>query len=188
MPGPAPGRAAILSFPGHVVVAADVERAWLDSWTAGDDFIAPLRPRFLTALEERLGGAVAGNLDALLVASPLAGPPDIALTSADDSTHSRVARAHGYRTDVRAWKSDDGIVVLGRGVAGRWETAFEVDPAARGNGQGRALALAARHLSPGGRPIWAQCAPGNASSLRALLAAGYVPVGSELLLTPPDVG
>ncbi len=47
------------------------------------------------------------------------------------------------------------------------------------------LARAARHLVPDGRPVWAQCAPGNASSLRALLAAGYTPVGSEVLLIPP---
>jgi len=39
---------------------------------------------------------------------------------------------------------------------------------------------------PEGRPVWAQCPPGNAASLRALLAAGYIPVGSEVLLIPPD--
>ncbi|GLY96850.1 hypothetical protein [Actinoplanes sp. NBRC 103695] len=106
------------------MVAADIDRAWLDSWTADDDFIAPLRPQFLVALEERIG-AVAGNLDAVLVASPLPGTPEIALTRADDSAHSRVARAHGYRADVRDWTSADGVVVLGRGVAGRWETGLE---------------------------------------------------------------
>jgi hypothetical protein len=46
------------------------------------------------------------------------------------------------------------------------------------------LAAAARHLVPDGRPIWGQVAPGNAASLRAFLAAGYVPVGAEVLLTP----
>ena len=95
-----------------------------------------------------------------------------------------MARARRYRTDVRAWTSEHGILVLGRGLAGRWEAAFEVDEAARGHGHGRALAAAARHLVPDNRPVWAQCAPGNASSLRALLAAGYKPVGSEILLLP----
>jgi hypothetical protein len=32
-------------------------------------------------------------------------------------------------------------------------------------------------------PLWAQIAPGNAASVRAFLAAGYVPVGAEALLT-----
>jgi GNAT superfamily N-acetyltransferase len=183
MPAPAPGNAAILSLPGHVVVAADVHRRWLDSWMRGD-FADPLRPAFLSALEEQLRGE-AGNLDALLMAPPLPGPPEIPLKSADDSTHDRVARARRYRSDVRAWTSADGIVTVGRGVAGRWETAFEVNPAARGSGHGRALATAARHLIPDGRPLWAQCSSGNASSLRVLLAAGYVPIGSELLISPP---
>jgi hypothetical protein len=70
------------------------------------------------------------------------------------------------------------------GLAGRWETAVEVFEGARNNGHGRELALAARHLVPDGRPVWAQVTPGNASSLRAFLAAGYQPVGSEVLLIP----
>ena len=76
-------------------------------------------------------------------------------------------------------------MILGRGLAGRWEVAFEVPPELRNRGNGRALATAARHLLPDDRPAWAQCAPGNAASLRALLAAGYLPVGSEVLLTSP---
>jgi hypothetical protein len=76
-------------------------------------------------------------------------------------------------------------VILGRGLAGRWEVAVEVHGFSRNQGHGRALAAAVRHLVPEDRPLWAQVAPGNASSLRAFLAAGYAPVGSEILLTPP---
>lgn len=47
------------------------------------------------------------------------------------------------------------------------------------------LALAARHLVPDGEPLWAQIAPGNAASVRALLSAGFTPVGAEALLVPP---
>lgn len=36
---------------------------------------------------------------------------------------------------------------------------------------------------PGGAPLWAQVAPANAASMRAFLAAGFVPVGAEALLT-----
>ena len=93
-----------------------------------------------------------------------------------------MARALRYRDDVRAWEVPGGIVSLGRGVAGRWEVAVEVDPDHRGQGLGRELAAAARHLVPDGSPLWAQIAPGNAASVRAFLAAGYRPVGAEVLL------
>jgi hypothetical protein len=173
----------VVSFPGHVVVAADVDRFWLDSWMPDGDFGRPTGPPFLSALEERLR-VEAGNLDAMLLATPRPGDPPIKLVPAIDSRHSRVARAHRYRTDVRAWTSEHGILVIGRGLGGRWEAAFEVEESARGHGHGTALAAAARHLVPDGRPVWAQCAPGNATSLRALLAAGYTPIGSEIILIP----
>jgi GNAT superfamily N-acetyltransferase len=74
--------------------------------------------------------------------------------------------------------------VLGRGVAGRWETAIEVDPQYRGGGLGSRLASAARHLVPDGAPVWAQIAPGNAASVRAFLRAEFRPIGAEALLAP----
>jgi GNAT superfamily N-acetyltransferase len=83
---------------------------------------------------------------------------------------------------VRIWATDGGVLVLGRGLAGRWEAAIEVDPARRGRGLGRALAQAARQLIPDGRPVWAQVAPANAASVRAFLSAGYRPAGAEALL------
>ena len=184
VPSPSPGRAAVVSFPGYVVVAADIDRFWLDSWMPDGDFGRPMGPPFLAALEERLR-VEAGNLDAVLLATTLPGAPPIPLTPAHNSRHSRVERARRYRQDVRAWTSDHGILVIGRGLGGRGEAAFEVDEKARGAGHGRALAAAARHLVPDGRPVWAQCAPGNASSLRALLGGGYRPVGSEIILIPP---
>ncbi|WIM97647.1 GNAT family protein [Actinoplanes oblitus] len=175
-----------MSFPGHVVVAADVEWAWAEK-RAGEDFAAPTGPRFLTALEDRLG-LHAGAFDVSLLAGPLPGAPPIRLSALDASEHPRALRAHRYRTDVRLWASEHGLLVVGRGLGGRWEVAFEVDPAARGRGHGRLLAEAARHLIPEERPIWAQCAPGNAASLRVLLAAGFQPVGSEVLLMPGTAG
>ncbi|MEV6488290.1 GNAT family N-acetyltransferase [Actinoplanes sp. NPDC051633] len=165
------------------MVAADVDRPWLDAHITTGDFAEPIGPRFLSALEDHLD-VVSGNLDCMLLAPPLAGEPPISLKPADDIDHPRVMRARRYRTDVRAWTSEHGILVVGRGLGGRWEAAFEVAEYARGNGHGRALATAARHLIPDGGPVWAQCAPGNAGSLRALLAAGYVPMGSEIILMP----
>ena len=103
------------------------------------------------------------------------------------SDHSRVARARRYREDVRVWTTADetGVLLLGRGLAGRLEVAFEVEPQARRSGLGRALVLAARHLaavhSPGA-PLWAQVSPANVPSVRALLSGGFAPVGAEALL------
>ena len=72
----------------------------------------------------------------------------------------------------------------GRGVAGRREVAVEVEPAWRGRGVGRSALAATRHLVPDGEPLWAQISPGNVASVRAFLAAGFVPVGAEALLVP----
>lgn len=171
------------SFPGYVVVAADVDRSWLDSRMPVGDLGAPLSPPFLLALEERLRLA-AGSIDAVVLASPLAGDPPVDLTPIEDSTHPRVVRARRFRTEVRAWTCGPSVLVVGKGLGGRWEAAIEVDSSARNRGLGRLLGRAARHLVPDGRPVWAQVAPGNAASLRAFLAAGYSPVGAEVLLTP----
>jgi GNAT superfamily N-acetyltransferase len=185
VPPPSPQRAAVASFPGHVVVAADIDRFWLDSYLGTDDDLgAPLSPTFLGALEERLRLA-AGTIDAVLLAPPAAGEPSVELCLIADSDHPRVVRARRYRDDVRIWTCGPGVLVLGRGLGGRWEAAVEVEPGARNAGLGRTLAAAARHLVPQQRPVWAQVAPGNAASLRAFLAAGYQPVGAEVLLMPP---
>jgi GNAT superfamily N-acetyltransferase len=76
------------------------------------------------------------------------------------------------------------VLILGRGVAGRWETAIEVEPEHQQRGLGRRLAVAARHLVPHGSWIWSQQAAGNARSVRAFQAAGYRPVGAEALMVP----
>jgi L-amino acid N-acyltransferase YncA len=75
--------------------------------------------------------------------------------------------------------------MIGRGIAGRWEVAVEVDPEHRGCGLGRTLAIAARQLVPAEAVVWAQIAPGNAASVRAFLAAGFQPVGAETLFVSP---
>jgi hypothetical protein len=79
-----------------------------------------------------------------------------------------------------------GLVLLGRGVAGRWEVSFEVDPVGRGHNRGADLARAALGLLPASTLIFAQVSPGNAASLRSVLRAGYRPIGAEVLLPPQD--
>jgi hypothetical protein len=102
--------------------------------------------------------------------------------------HPRVARATRYRTDLHVYTdgSGAGVLVVGRGLADRWEMAFEVDAVTRGRGVGRALAAAAPTLIPEGEFLFAQASPGNAASVRTLLAAGYVPIGSEVLFARAD--
>jgi GNAT superfamily N-acetyltransferase len=177
--------AGVIAFTAHSVVFADVTDEWVrTSLPAGDWLAAPLNARFLMTLAQRLGRQV-GNIDMLTVAAGLAGPPPtrLAETTADD--HPRVERARRYRDELTIWSGDGVTVVIGRGVAGRREVAIEVEPGQRGKGVGRAALLAARHLVPAGEPLWAQIAPGNAASVRAFLAAGFVPVGAEVLLVRP---
>ncbi|CCH89015.1 conserved protein of unknown function [Modestobacter italicus] len=164
------------------VVAADVDPAWVAAQVAHDPVAAPLGARFLAALADRVG-AEPGVLDAVLVAPTAPVERGLELVEADVRQHPRVQRALRHRTDVRVWRTPDGValVTLGRGVCGRWEVSLEVDPAAQGRGLGTALALAAPALVPGGAPLWAQVAPANVASLRSFLAAGYRPVGAEVL-------
>lgn len=118
------------------------------SWLASDDPGGPSLPGFLAWLAEHLGSR-AGQVDVVLAAPGLAGAPPLSLELRDDlARHHRVARAARYRGELRVYSSDGAVLVLGRGLAGRQEAAFEVEPARRGRGVGRGLALAARHLVP----------------------------------------
>jgi GNAT superfamily N-acetyltransferase len=179
-PGPVD---AVLAFTAHHVVAGRVDPDLVAARLADGDLGAPMHPEFLAWLGERLGSHP-GSLDVVLAAVGLGGAPPLALRAGvDPGRHPRVARALRYREELRAWTDRDGagVVMLGRGLAGRREVAFEVDPAARNRGLGRLLAAAARHLTPSGEPLFAQVAPGNAASLRVVGAAGFRPVGAEVL-------
>jgi GNAT superfamily N-acetyltransferase len=177
--------AAVVAFSGHFYVCADVDAAWVADALPVGDFSAPHGARFLTALADRLQSGI-GALDVVLARDSAPQPPDggVALEEITVRDHPRAQRALRYREDVRVWRTPDGSghVLLGRGLAGRWEVAFEVEPAARCQGLGRRLAEAARSLAPPSEPLFAQVSPGNAASLRAVLNAGYRPVCAEVLL------
>lgn len=186
VPQPSPRDAGVLAFTAHSVIFTDEDPAWVRSTLAAidcDGLAAGMNPRFLAALLDRTGRAH-DTTDLLTVADALPGEPALELREIDDPDHPRVRRARGRRDGVRVWAAPKGggVLVLGRGVAGRWETAIEVDEAARHRGLGRELARAARHLVPDGEPVWSQQAAGNARSIRAFQAAGYRPVGSEALM------
>ncbi|MCX5201562.1 GNAT family N-acetyltransferase [Streptomyces sp. NBC_00237] len=185
VPQPSPRDAGVLAFTAHSVIFSDQDPEWIRETLAQscpDPFSASLHPAFLAALMVRTGRRM-DTVGSLTLAPALPGPPPLELTEIEDQDHPRVARARRYRDDVRVWSSDGGgILVIGRGLAGRWETAIEVDEESRHRGLGRALAESARHLIPLGDVIWSQQAPGNARSVRAFQAAGYRPVGAEALL------
>ena len=124
-----------------------------------------------------------GSLDVVLVTEGAPGPSLPRRSDLDD--HPRVRRAAGYRTDLAVYGDDVGLVVLGRGLAGRRELSVELlDTAASGQGHGRRLIRGGLAALAAGERCWAQVAPGNAASLRAFLACGFVPIGSEVLITP----
>jgi GNAT superfamily N-acetyltransferase len=183
--------AVLLGLTAHHVVAADVEPDWVRSVMPPVSLSGRMGPAVLTALAGRVG-AEPGGQDVVLVTPPRPRPEAApALRPANPAGHPRLERAMRYREDVRAWETDGALLILGRGVAGRWEVSLEVDPACRGRGLGRRLAAAAAALVPSGAPLWAQVHPANVPSMRAFLAAGYRPAGAEVLFTSrggPDGG
>jgi len=177
---------AVAAFSAHHVIAAAVEEEVVRQRLPSHDLSAPMSPSFLLFLASWVG-AEPGSLDVVLAKTDRSRYRAEELwVRGDLDDHPRVRRALRYRPDALVYADresgePDGVLVVGPGVAGRWEMAFEVAPDARGRGLGRRLAAAASTLVPDGEPVFAQVAPGNPSSLRACLAAGYVAIGSEVL-------
>jgi GNAT superfamily N-acetyltransferase len=184
LPGPVD---AVLAFTAHHLVVADVDPALVAARLPDGDLAAPMSPAFLAWLGGRLGGRP-GSLDVVVAAEGLGGAPPLELLRlADPGRHPRVVEALRHRSDLEVWSDPEraGLLLLGRGLAGRRELAFEVEPGRRNRGLGRRLVAAARHLTPPGEPLFAQVAAGNAASLRALEAAGFRPLGAEVLFDRP---
>jgi GNAT superfamily N-acetyltransferase len=182
MPPPTGPSDVVCAFTAHTVIAAAVQEREVLRKLAPDDLGAPMEAGFLVWLGEQLG-APPGMLDLVLVATGDAPATRVQIVPQRGETVARVERARRYRRDVQVFGDSDsrGIGVVGRGLARRWEVAVEVEPAHRDRGLGRGLFAAARRLVPEGEPLFAQVSPGNAASVRAVLAAGFEPVGSEVL-------
>ncbi len=173
------GVEAVVSLTGHAVVATTLPlQALLDA--GADGFAGATSIPVLTRLAGPAG--TVDVLDALLVARGTGGgalPP-----RPDLGTHPRASYAREWRRDVRVFGDEHGLVTLSHGLGGLLEVSFEVDAASRGAGRGRRLLAEALALAPPGDPVLAAVAPGNAASLRAVLAAGFTPMGSVQLVRP----
>jgi GNAT superfamily N-acetyltransferase len=179
VPGLDGGLECSFGFTGHAVIATALPAEAVHE-RKPDGFGGALAPDFLRWLAGPTGSI--GVIDATLAArgrggSSLPERPDLA-------DHPRVRHAQSIRSDVRVYGDERGLVTLSRGLAGRPEISIEAAPAGQGRGWGRALLADALGLVPADEPVFAAVSPGNARSLRAFLASGFTPIGSEVILRP----
>lgn len=179
------GLEAVVAFTGRALFAISSDVGDRDLAALGaDGFGGAHDPRLIAAIAGP--GAWIDSLDALLVArgTGAGDVPARLVVRPDLRDHPRALLALDLRDDVevlgRPGDSGSTVVTLGRGVGGLRELSFEVDPAERG-GAGARLVREALTVVPAGDLVAAAVAPGNAASLRAVLAAGFTPVGSVQL-------
>jgi GNAT superfamily N-acetyltransferase len=200
----------ILELTGHAYVMTDRTRSELEA-VGADGFGGVMHPNVLNFLAgvaiqtNRQGSrnewaqgqeqrpAQIGCHDALLVAKGTGAPgPLVAgahITGSlphrnDLDSHPRVEYAKQRRRHVQVYGDERGLVTLGRGIADRWEISVEVDPSSRSTGNARALINEALSHIPSDQWCYGEVSPGNAASLRAFLAAGWIPIGAEIIIMP----
>lgn len=163
------GQQAVVSLTGRAYLATEHRIPNLDG------FGSALHPDVLRQLAGPTGEI--GTLDVTMAAHGLG---DGELPARDDlAEHPRVRHARALRQAVQVYGDERGLVTVAEGLAGRTEISVE----AFQTGTGRQLIREAVRLVPVGEPVFAAVAPGNARSLRAFLAEGFVPLGSEVILT-----
>ena len=178
-----PGLEAIIAFTAHAVlaVAPDITDQRLISLGV-NGFGGAADPRLITALAGPDGWI--DSLDMLMAGrgTGRAGEPPRLVGRPDLATHPRAAFAVRLRDQVRpmgyADRSRGALALISCGIAGLTELSFELEPQRRGQGGGSELVRDALTAIPAGQLVMAAVAPGNAASVRALLAAGFVPLGS----------
>jgi len=175
------GQHAVLCFTGHAVVATDRPPDELTDLGV-DGYGGAHHPDALRALAGP-GGWI-GVLDAMLVAHATGIGGTSLRRTGDLDDHPRVAYARTIRVAVEVLADERGLATVGTGLGGRTELGFELTGAPPGQREGQALLRDVLAERPAGEAIWASCSPGNARSLRTLLAVGFVPVGAEVLLHP----
>ena len=171
---------AVVALTGHAFVCTSQEPEEFSGLTL-DGFGSALHPDVLLRLA---GGGVIGVTDVILAIEGLGGDHELEPTTAWDE-HPRVHYAREIRSDVTVFGTDQGFITLASGLAGRRELSIELGDPGVSPGAGRRLLAAARTLVAEGSWLFAAVSPGNVRSLRSFLAAGWAPVGSEVLITPP---
>lgn len=173
------GLEALVSFTGNAVLATALAETDFDD-LALDGFGGALQPGVLLRLAGPHGEV--GVIDATLVGQGLGGGR--LPVRADLDNHPRVRHALVLRNAVRVHGDERGLVTLAEGLAGRLELSVEVETERQGFGVGAELILEGLRLAPAGAPVFAAVSPGNARSLRAFLALGFQPLGSEVIIRP----
>jgi hypothetical protein len=177
------GLEAIIAFTGHAVFAVelDIPDDQLASLGA-DGFGGAHNPRLVTSLAGP--AAWIDCLDMLMArrGTGRADAPPRLVERPDLAAHPRARFAARLRDEPRVLGYEDrcrsAVVVLGKGIAGLTEIGFELEPGRRGQGAGADLVGDGLSAVPAGHPVVAAVSPGNAASVRVLLSAGFVPLGS----------
>jgi hypothetical protein len=176
-----PGLAAVVAFTGHAVFAFDRLDAARLTELGVDGYGGAHDPRVIADLAGPTG--TIDCLDMLTAARGTGGGSGL-VPRPDLAEHPRVRLARGIRRDVRVWGYPESttVVTVASGIGGLTELSFELDPRLRGRGGSAAVLADALALVPAGELVIACVAPGNVASLRAVLRAGFVPLGSIQLL------
>lgn len=180
LPELAPDLQAVVSFTGHAFIATNLAQREFIPFRL-DGFGSALQPKLLRHLAGPYG--YIGSVDLTLVARGVGGGR--LPTRTDLEGHPRVRRALRLRQRVRVFGDDRGLLTLSEGLAGRLEMSVEAAPKLQGSAAGRALIAEGLRLVPAGAKVYAAVAPGNARSVRAFLALGFRPLGSEILIEGP---
>jgi hypothetical protein len=177
MPPTQPGQAAVVSFTARAYIATShTPEDFADLQL--DGFGSAIQPNFLRRLAGPTGHIFMADLT--LVGRGQGGG---SLPLRDDlEDHIRVRYARTLRKNVRVHGDERGFITLSNGLAGRPEMSIELTSGTENRGTGRALIGEALKLTPIGEPLFAAVSPGNARSVRAFLAMGFVPIGSEVII------
>jgi RimJ/RimL family protein N-acetyltransferase len=118
------------------------------------------------------------------------GVPSALVSRPDLASHPRAVFAAGIRAQSRivgyAEPGRRALAIISEGLAGLLELSFELEPGQRGQGGGAQLVRDALSVLPAGELVVSAVAPGNAASVRTLLAAGFAPLGSLQLFRRAD--
>lgn len=177
LPGLPNGNRAIVALTGHAYVATDQSADEFGDLHL-DGFGAALSP---TAILRVAGSGEIGVNDVTLVARGTGRGIKTPITETWDN-HPRVAHARRLRFDVEVYGDGEGFVTLSNGLAGRTEMSIEIADTAVSSGTGRRLILDAVAGVAADEYVFAAVSPGNARSLRSFLAAGFIPIGSEVII------